>query len=241
MKYGCAVTRMKKTIKIQEALRLKGLSDSQIQYAKVWRFSNRVYTEEQLDEFKAQSEKAKKDRDYERLFEENGISQYSMKFYASNYTERLMCDNKIDAVLSREAEIHRLLGKRTGSVTIQKLDREHRVYAFRLTEAVLEESKFKEANLNLYEIGDLFYIGMTSKSREERYYQHVNAPEGGKDLGAKFMRAYGLRPFNEADATNELFANPQYPHENLTYGEALNTERYYGENLKNHNCGTWWN
>ena len=166
MKYGCAVTRMKKTSKIQEALMLKGLSDSQIQFAKVWRFSNRVYTEEELDEFKAQSEKAKKDRDYKRLFEENGISQYSMKFYASDYTERLMCDNKIDAVLSKEAEIHRLLAKRTGSVTIQKLDREHRVYAFRLNEAVLEESKFKEVNPNLDEIGDLFYIGMTSKSRE---------------------------------------------------------------------------
>lgn len=241
MKYGCAVTRMKKTTKIQEALRLKGLSDSQIHFAKVWRFSNRVYTEEQLDEFKAQSEKAKNDRDYERLFEENGISQYSMKFYASNYTERLICDNKIDAVLSREAEIHRLLGKRTGSVTIQKLDREHRVYAFRLNEAVLEESKFKEANPNLDEIDNLFYIGMTSNSREERFIQHINAPDSGRDLGARFMRKYGLKTFEEADATVELFQNHQFPHEKLTFGEALNTERYYGENLKSDNCGTWWN
>ena len=53
-----------------------------------------------------------------------------MKFYASKYTESLMCDNKIDAVLAREAEVHRLLGKQSGSVTIQKLERNHRVYAF---------------------------------------------------------------------------------------------------------------
>ena len=33
--YGCAVTRMRKTKGIREALRLKGLTDEQIQYAKV--------------------------------------------------------------------------------------------------------------------------------------------------------------------------------------------------------------
>lgn len=44
--YGCAVTRMRKTKAIRNALKLKGLTDEQIKYAKVWRFSNRVYTED---------------------------------------------------------------------------------------------------------------------------------------------------------------------------------------------------
>ena len=39
----------------------------------------------------------------------------------------------------------------------------------------------------------------------------------------------------------ELFRNRQYPYEKLTFGEALNTERYYGDNLKSKSCGTWWN
>ena len=80
MKYGCAVTRMRKTKGIREALQLKGLSDEQIRFAKVWRFSNRVYSEKQLNQFNAQSELNKEDRDYELLFEERGISEHSMKY-----------------------------------------------------------------------------------------------------------------------------------------------------------------
>jgi hypothetical protein len=83
--YGCAVTRMRKTKRIREALKLKGLTDEQIKYAKVWRFSNRVYTEEQLEDFKSQSQLPKDDRDYESLFQERGISESSMKYYAPNY------------------------------------------------------------------------------------------------------------------------------------------------------------
>ena len=37
------------------------------------------------------------------------------------------------------------------------------------------------------------------------------------------------------------FVIANIPHENLTFGEALNTERYYGDNLKSKSCGTWWN
>ena len=239
--YGCAVTRMRKTKAIRKALKLKGLTDEQIKYAKVWRFSNRVYTEEQLEDFKSQSQLPKDKRDYEVLFQERGISKSSMKYYAPNYTDRLRCDNKIDAVLAREAEVHRLLGKQSGSVTIQKLERNHSVYAFRLDIDVVGEKKFNEANPELEQLEELVYVGMTSKSREERYTQHMNAPENGRDLGAKFMRKYGVESLSEADATEELFQNRQYPHDKLTYGEALNTERYYGENLKSMSCGTWWN
>ena len=239
--YGCAVTRMRKTKSIKDALKLKGLSDEQIKYAKVWRFSNRVYTKEQLDSFKSQNELPKDDRDFDLLFEEKGISEHSMKFYAPNYTERLMCENKIDAVLAREAEVHSLLGKQKGSVTIQKLERSHCVYAFRLDIDVVGEKKFNEANPELEQLEELVYVGMTSKSREERYVQHIKAPEEGKDLGARFMRKYGYDSYEEADATEDLFQNRQYPHDKLTYGEALNTERYYGENLKSKSCGTWWN
>ena len=239
--YGCAVTRMRKTKAIRKALKLKGFTDEQIKYAKVWRFSNRVYSEEQLEDFKSQSQQPKDDRVYESLFQERGISKSSMKYYAPNYTARLMCDNKIDAVLAREAEVHRLLGKQSGSVTIQKLERNHSVYAFRLSEDIVGERKFREANPNLEQLDNLVYIGMTSKRREERFIQHMNAPENGRDLGAKFMRKYGYDSFEEADATDQLFKNRQYPYERLTYGEALNTERYYGENLKSVGFGTWWN
>src|SRR5210317_1631368 len=133
-----------------------------------------------------------------------------MKFYAPNYTDRLMCDNKIDAVLAREAEVHRLLGKQSGSVTIQKLERNHCVYAFRLIEGVINESKFREANPDLKEVNELVYVGMTSKSREERFAQHINAPEDGRDLGARYLRKYGYDSFENADATVELFQNRQY-------------------------------
>ena len=112
-----------------------------------------------------------------RFFKNEAMSESSMKYYAPNYTDRLRCDNKIDAVLAREAEVHRLLGKQSGSVTIQKLERNHSVYAFRLDIDVVGEKKFNEANPELEQLEELVYVGMTSKSREERYTQHMNAPE----------------------------------------------------------------
>ena len=106
---------MRKTSNIKQALRLKGLSDSQIKFSKLWRFSNIVYTEDQLKKFSLQQDLEKDDKDYALLFEENGISEFSMKFYASKYSESLMCDNKIDAVFARE-----LVGKY--SEAIEDLD-----------------------------------------------------------------------------------------------------------------------
>ena len=82
MKYGCVVTRMRKTQKIREALKQKGLTDNQIRYAKVWRFSNRVYTEEQLEWFKSQSQLPKDDRDYDGLRKSKLVDKND--FYSGN-------------------------------------------------------------------------------------------------------------------------------------------------------------
>ena len=51
-KYGCAVVKMRKTKSIKKALKERGLSDAQIMKVKVIRFSNRLYTAEQLEVFK---------------------------------------------------------------------------------------------------------------------------------------------------------------------------------------------
>ena len=241
-KYGCAVVKMHKTKSIKKALKERGLSDAQIMKAKVIRFSNRLYTAEELEVFKNQKDLPNEDKSYDELFEEKGISKYNMKSFAYLYTESLICDNKIDAMLSREAEIHRLQGKQNGLVTLQSLERVHCVYAFKLSPEVLEEKKFLDDNPGLDTPEHLVYIGMTSKNREERFEQHINAPlDDSRDLGAKFMRKYGIKNVKEADLTTTLLNHKNFPNEHLTKGEALNTERYYGQMLKSEKVGTWWN
>ena len=115
-----------------------------------------------------------------------------------------------------------------------KVERNHCVYAFALQGEVTKDKKFREANSKLgLRPKTLVYIGMTSKSREERHHEHCYPPtDGSDDKGSRIMRRFGLRDFNKANLTQVLLNHPEMPVDNLSLGDALWTEQFYGEHLK---------
>ena len=160
-----------------------------------------------------------------------------------DYTSSITREDTIDAHLAREAEIDRLSKNRTGLLAYDPVERNHCVYAFALQGEVMKDKKFLKANPKLgLRPKTLVYIGMTSKSREDRHHEHCYPPtNGGKDNCSKKMRRFGVRDFKKANLTRVLLNDSKMPVDNLSRGEALWTEQYYGEHLKSAQCGTWYN
>lgn len=75
----------------------------------------------------------------------------------------------------------------------------NRVYAFQLNNSVLDDPKFLEHNPNIDRNKPAFYIGQTSKTREERHAEHISGIRANK-----FMKNHGIQTFEIADRTQEL-------------------------------------
>jgi predicted GIY-YIG superfamily endonuclease len=75
----------------------------------------------------------------------------------------------------------------------------YQVYVIELRKKVFSENKkFREANPQFNGILECLYVGMTSKTPEIRFNQHVNAmlSKKGINIGSSIVRKYGiyLRP-----------------------------------------------
>jgi hypothetical protein len=102
--------------------------------------------------------------------------------------------------------------------------REYNIYVIELDPAVLKEKRFLEANPT-YLPGKLcVYVGMTARSPEERFEQHLRGYKS-----ARYVRKYGqrLRP--------RLFRS----HNPMTYEEACAMEREKARRLRNRGYGVW--
>lgn len=109
---------------------------------------------------------------------------------------------------------------------IQKItDNKRRIYAIQLDGSIRNDSAFVKLNPHWNGESEAFYVGQTSKEREERYIQHTAGEKSNK-----YVRKYGLKPFEKADATERLVQeltgnNIQIIAENLRYYQALYYER----------------
>jgi predicted GIY-YIG superfamily endonuclease len=63
----------------------------------------------------------------------------------------------------------------------------HNIYVIELDKEVLKKKKFREANPDYVESSPCVYVGMTSKSPEERFTQHK---EGYK--AARIVKQFGI-------------------------------------------------
>lgn len=75
----------------------------------------------------------------------------------------------------------------------------YRVYVIELNRKVFNDNaRFRKANPQFNPVLDCLYVGMTSKSPEERFDQHISGHinERGHKLAAKIVQRYGkfLRP-----------------------------------------------
>ncbi len=64
----------------------------------------------------------------------------------------------------------------------------HNIYVIELDKEVLKKKKFREANPDYVDSSPCVYVGMTSKSPEERFKQHK---EGHK--AARIVKQFGTR------------------------------------------------
>jgi hypothetical protein len=112
----------------------------------------------------------------------------------------------------------------------------YRVYVVELSKKVFTENrKFREANPQFNGVLECLYVGMTSKTPQERFIQHrtgyVN--KKGHRLSANIVRKYGryLRP-------------SLYDHINLktmTRAEALVMEEKLAWDLRRQGYAVWFN
>jgi hypothetical protein len=228
------VVELRKTPKVKRHFNYLKLTNEEWEGARVLWFSPKVYDVKTVEELQ-------RSKDWNVLSKKNNRPPYLK--VKPDYSGSIARPDEIDAYFAREAEITRLSKNRTGLLVFNKVMRSYRVYAFRFNQDITASASFVKKNPKLKSRPrTLVYIGMTSKSLEERHHQHCYAPaEGSKDLGASKMRSFGIRDFAKANMTKALLNDPKVPVENLTNAEARRAERHYGEHLKSSSCGTWYN
>jgi len=231
--YTSIVVELRKTNKVKRHFSHLNLTDAEWEGARILWFSLKLFSPTEVKQIQ-------KSKDWDAMSPKSRLPFLKVK---PDYTSSITREDTIDAHLAREAEIDRLSKNRTGLLVFNKVERNHCVYAFALQGEVTKDKKFREANPKLgLRPKTLVYIGMTSKSREERHHQHCYPPtDGSDDIGSRIMRRFGLRDFNKANLTRVLLNHPEMPVDKLSLGDALWTEQYYGEHLKSAQCGTWYN
>jgi len=102
----------------------------------------------------------------------------------------------------------------------------HSIYVVELSQEVLENKKFREANPD-YIIGKpLAYVGMTSLTPEERFEQHKTGYKS-----ARLVKKFGIR-----------LKPRQYSKLNpMTYDEAIKMEKLKTKQLRKRGWGVWSN
>jgi hypothetical protein len=232
--YTSIVVELRKTNKVKRHFSHLNLTDAEWEGARILWFSLKLFSPTEVEQIQ-------KSKDWDLVSTKRGRPTFLK--VKPGHTISITRDDKIEAHLAREAEIIRLSRNRTGLLVYNKVERNHCVYAFALQGEVTKDKKFREANSKLgLRPKTLVYIGMTSKSREERHHEHCYPPtDGSDDKGSRIMRRFGLRDFNKANLTQVLLKDPEMLVDNLSLGDALWTEQYYGERLKSAQCGTWYN
>ena len=228
------VVELRKTQKVKRHFNYLKLTNEEWEGARVLWFSPKVYDLTMVEELR-------KSKDWNELSKKNNRPPYLK--VKPDYSSSIARPDEIDAYVAREAEITLLSNNRTGLLVYNEVLRNYRVYAFSLNQDITGSASFIKKNPKLKSRPrTLVYIGMTSKTLEERHHQHCHAPaEGSKDLGASKMRHFGERDFAKANLTKALLNDPKVPVDNLSYAEARWAERHYGEHLKSSSCGTWYN
>jgi predicted GIY-YIG superfamily endonuclease len=111
---------------------------------------------------------------------------------------------------------------------------QYRVYVIELSKKVYSENrKFREANPQFNGVTECLYVGMTSKTPQERFKQHKTGAlsKKGHNLASGIVRKYGtyLRP----SLYNHLAA--------MTRPAALKMEKQLALELRRKGYAVWFN
>jgi len=231
MKYGALCFNMKITGKRKERLLSLGFKEEDIKNKRLIKFSKVFKPADRTKLIEMTTE--------ELLSEIKGVSSETTIGLRKTMVEPLESDDYIEANLIRESLILKYSNLAAKVITLDRIEANHKVYAFYLTNDVLNKRKFKEANPNYIKGKPCVYVGMTGKTLEERYEEHTNPRDKYFSKGSKWMKRHGVRGFSKALAIN-LLSHRNISRETLTYGEALQNEKLYAEWLSSEGYGVWW-
>ena len=102
----------------------------------------------------------------------------------------------------------------------------HNIYVIELSKDVLSVKKFRDANPDYVSGKPLAYVGMTSRTPEERFAQH----KGGYKC-ARLAKKYGVRLKPRQYAS----LNP------MSYKDAVKAEKLKTKQLRKRGWGVWSN
>ena len=111
----------------------------------------------------------------------------------------------------------------------------YRIYVIELSKKVFtENTRFREANPQFNGVLDCLYVGMTSKTPQQRFDQHKTSYRNAKgyNLSASIVRKYGLylRP-SLYDHIGAIFSR----------SEALRMEKQLALELRRKRYAVWFN
>jgi len=99
------------------------------------------------------------------------------------------------------------------------------LYVIRLDEAVLDDSRFRKENPGYQPGKPCVYVGVTSRTPEERFEQHKRGEKAGKG----YVTKYG-----------QYLMRRQYVHRNpVASAEAEDKERELAESLRQKGFAVW--
>ena len=148
--------------------------------------------------------------------------------------KKLKNENFITAGVSMERFI--LDGSKRFYLLNKIPQKNNRVYAFQLNDSVLEDAKFLEHNPHIDRSKPAFYIGQTSKTREERHAEHISGIRANK-----FMKNHGIQTFEIADRTHELAELLKIQVDNLRHYQAQYYEFKLTKILQENGYGAYCN
>lgn len=110
----------------------------------------------------------------------------------------------------------------------------YRIYVVELSKKIFsEKSKFRNANPQFNGVLECLYVGMSSKSPEERFKQHKSGYRNkkGHNISSAFVQKYGryLRP--------SLYSYIAF----MTKSEALQMEEKMALDLRRKGYAVWYN
>lgn len=233
MSYGCFEVELYPRGRVLKKLEEIGYSRETIDSSKIIYYTNKVYDESEREEIISHYQT----KEYSVVKNLLKISPYTAHFKKLKYvsSKSLIGDSKTEAFLKRERALN---SRRKNTIVIKSLEKKiYRVYAIELSKEVLQKKKFIENNPNYKPNMMCLYIGQTSKSFAERFFDHIN----NYRLGSKWVREFSVsKVHNDSDQSGLVRNTMKTTLTNLTYAESLNLEQNASQILRNLGYGVWY-
>lgn len=154
--------------------------------------------------------------------------------------ERHEANTKADAYrMAYQWQLELAMQKRPSEVHGDGSSHNHIVYAFQMSEEVWRDKKFSDENPHISEAERsstvAFYVGQTSKSREDRYAAHLSDPKTSSRWGKNYFKSPFTDAYNELNEQliKEYFEDQALSgEEKLAYGMSLIHEEQLAEFLR---------